>query len=176
MNFRQKLTGLVACVLLASCGDQQPSVLRVGNALYRFPIRSVDFIREDGSVPADYVHVDSLPSPDKTGVEFLRFVSGEKDGKPTRQRVMLVYHGRKKFPLSRFYNHTAATIRKPWGMVLCDRESIELGMFYTCGIKLTVNGADWEVLFDHSRLTESTDMAVEARKILSEYRVSQNQK
>ncbi len=162
-------------VSLAACGQREPSVLKIGEGIYRFPIDAVVGNRNRG---APYVIFDVGRSADgrltKTSIslEFNELYNATPDGKRNSgsdRRVVSV-------PSVRLItrgadNKNLFIAKRPWGDIVCDRGSIKVGAYLACGTSFIEAGAQWQVLFHHDKLCENKDIVLEARNVLRKLRV-----
>jgi hypothetical protein len=168
-TMRHIIFAIAVTTLLAACGSREPTILKIGEATYRFPHNAVIDNRNKGDT-------------------YVNFAVGQsEDGRLTRASIKLEFNqeynrthrnetkqrhigqNETSFPEVRLLNHGANSgelyiVNRPWGVVLCNRKNIKLA--YSCGATFVEAGAQWQVLFHFDKLDENSDIIAEARTAL----------
>lgn len=170
---RDKIFAIAVATLLAACSSREPTVLKVGEATYRFP------------------H-DAMVDNRNKGDTYVNFAVGQsEDGRLTKASIKLEFNeeynrihraGTRQrhigqhdtsFPNVRLLIHGAQSgglyiVNRPWGAVLCNRKNIQFAV--SCGTTFVEAGAQWQVLFHLHKLNENRDIIAEARTALRSLR------
>jgi len=167
------IIGLAAS--LAACGQREPAVLKIGDGSYRFPI---DAVFDDRNGDDTYVNFDVGRSADgrltKASIS-LEFNQQYNSALGSQRTLGSAGHDA-SIPAVRWIvvgadHKDLSIVKRPWGDVVCDRGSIKVGGYLSCGTTFEEAGAQWQVLFHHDKLLENKNIISEARAVLRKIRV-----
>lgn len=149
---------------LVACTPPKPTSLKIGEATYLFPA--------DASI-------DLQPND-----VYVNFVVGRSaNGRATNSSIKMEFNegynrrpSEGAFPSVRWLTSSPKSrnlllVKRPWGTVVCDRDSVKYDSAFSCGTTFIEAGAKWQVLFRHEKLHENRDMISEARAALDLIRV-----
>jgi hypothetical protein len=150
---------LVLIPCLVACGPPKPASLKIGEATYRFPSDAV---------------IDLHPNDAYVNFDFGR----SADGRFTNSSIKLEYNegynrrpSKEPFPSVRWLTNSPNVrdmllVKRSWGTVVCDRDSMKYDSPLSCGTTFIEAGAKWQVLFRYHKLNENRDIISEARTAL----------
>lgn len=171
----------VLLFVMSSC-SREPMAMQVGDATYRFPADAGVTLpnvkkRVAGSVVFDVGRDnDGRPSKNGLSLEYNESFNASYKTRPGVTPLRWVSSGlpRVRWLLAAYSSKDSSlfVIQRPWGQVLCDKDSIREGLYLACGSSFNESGADWQVLFHFDKLRQNTDIIAEARQALRRIRVS----
>ncbi|WP_156455610.1 hypothetical protein [Sphingomonas sp. CCH5-D11] len=144
-------TGFVIVLIIAGGVARGGDLVTIGSSTYAIP--------EDSSVI----------KPVSVDAGYVQFSTNMQHGRLTERSLTFEYDPRfEKSDRSRYGSKKGDVVLKqmPWGAVICNEQSIEVGLFMSCGFSIVEADALWQVKFHHEKLKDGSDLAAEARSVL----------
>lgn len=162
MRYLIAISVITAC--LVACTPPEPTSLKIGEATYLFPADAT---------------IDIQPND-----VYVNFVVGRSaNGRATNSSIEMEFNegynrqpSEGPFPSVRWLTRSPKSrnlllVQRPWGTVVCDRDSVKYDSRFPCGTTFIEAGVKWQVLFRHEKLHENGDIISEARAALHMIRV-----